>query len=152
MLTQREKEILVGISEGKSNKIIAGDLGISKSTVSNILSNIMSKLRAHSRIQAVIIASRKGIIGEEGDTKGMLRQLCKIVDELGLPIEDASTRWSRVEGKGTCGFFSPKLDLSLINCGDKRTPLSNLRICGNCCSYYVEEIKQEEPKFPNLGL
>lgn len=55
-LTQREREILARIARGESNKVIAGQLGISLKTVRSRVSNIYSKLQVVDRAQAVLRA------------------------------------------------------------------------------------------------
>lgn len=47
-LTAREKEVLYAISAGKRNKVIAGDLNISLSTVEAHRGHVMSKMEAKS--------------------------------------------------------------------------------------------------------
>ena len=58
----RELEVLQAVSKGKSNKIIADDLSISEHTVKNHIKNILSKLDASDRTDAVVIAIRRGFI------------------------------------------------------------------------------------------
>jgi len=55
-LTQREKEILLLISQGQENKGIASMLNISENTVKNHISNIFQKLNLSDRTQAVVQA------------------------------------------------------------------------------------------------
>jgi two-component system, NarL family, nitrate/nitrite response regulator NarL len=57
-LTPREREVLGHLAEGKSNKEIAGLLGISQSTVQNHIHNLLEKLGARSRLEAVVIYRR----------------------------------------------------------------------------------------------
>ncbi|WP_169545347.1 response regulator transcription factor [Sneathiella aquimaris] len=57
LLTPRQVQILQAISEGKSNKDIAQYLGISAGTVKVHVSNLMKKLNAKNRTQAVMMAS-----------------------------------------------------------------------------------------------
>ncbi|MCS1351867.1 response regulator transcription factor [Mechercharimyces sp. CAU 1602] len=59
-LTPRENEVLQKITEGKSNKEIAGELHITEKTVKTHVSNILSKLDVHDRTQAAIYAMKKG--------------------------------------------------------------------------------------------
>jgi DNA-binding NarL/FixJ family response regulator len=59
-LTQRELEILDGVARGQSNKEIARGLVISDQTVKNHMTNIMRKLHANDRTQAVLIGLRQG--------------------------------------------------------------------------------------------
>ena len=61
-LTPRETEILQLISEGNSNKKIGNQLFISEETVKGHVKNILGKLGANDRTQAVSIAVRRGII------------------------------------------------------------------------------------------
>ncbi|MGO2082407.1 response regulator [Vagococcus sp.] len=61
-LTNREKEILLLISEGKSNQEIADDLFITLKTVKTHVSNILSKLDVEDRTQAAIYAFKHGIV------------------------------------------------------------------------------------------
>jgi len=61
-LTGREKEILVLLAEGKANKTIANELHLSVNTVRNYVQSSLSKLNAHSKLEAVSAAVRAGII------------------------------------------------------------------------------------------
>lgn len=61
-LTERELEVVRALARGKSNKEIAGDLGISEKTVRNHASNIYKKLHIFDRTQAVIYAIREGLV------------------------------------------------------------------------------------------
>ena len=57
-LTEREREILGLIAQGKTNAEIADDLVISPKTVANHVSNIFSKLQVVDRAQAVLRAQQ----------------------------------------------------------------------------------------------
>jgi DNA-binding NarL/FixJ family response regulator len=61
-LTNRELEILTLLAEGKSNKLIARELNISEGTVKTHVKNILEKLDATSRTEAVAVAARRGLI------------------------------------------------------------------------------------------
>ena len=61
-LSPREMEILQHIAQGKSNKEIAYDLGISRQTVKNHMTSILRKLAVNDRTQAAIYALRRGWI------------------------------------------------------------------------------------------
>ncbi len=61
-LTDREKEIILLVAKGLTNKAIGAQLGISDRTVQNHLANIFAKLRAESRTEAVMRAIAIGII------------------------------------------------------------------------------------------
>ena len=62
LLTKRELEVLHLIVIGASNREIAGQLYISVHTVKNHVHNILNKLQADNRLQAVEIAVEKGIL------------------------------------------------------------------------------------------
>lgn len=61
-LTDREREVLILIAEGRSNQEIADALVISVKTVSRHRENIMSKLNLHTRVELVRYAIEKGLI------------------------------------------------------------------------------------------
>ncbi len=61
-LSPREMEILRYIAQGRSNKEIAYQLGISRQTVKNHMSSILRKLAVEDRTQAVMYAVRRGWI------------------------------------------------------------------------------------------
>jgi DNA-binding NarL/FixJ family response regulator len=56
-LTPRETEVLRCLVDGKSNKGIANDLGISPFTVRDHVTNLMNKLGARNRVELVSITS-----------------------------------------------------------------------------------------------
>ena len=60
-LTNREKEVLLLIAEGKSNQEIADELFITLKTVKTHVSNILSKLEVEYRTQATIYAFKHGL-------------------------------------------------------------------------------------------
>jgi two-component system response regulator NreC len=62
LLTEREKEILQLLAEGKSNKDVASLLNLSTNTVETHRTRIMQKLDLHSTAEIVLYAVRKGII------------------------------------------------------------------------------------------
>src|SRR5579863_2934111 len=61
-ITTRELDVLRGVANGSSNKIIASDLKISEHTVKNHLKSILSKLNASDRTHAVMIALKRGFL------------------------------------------------------------------------------------------
>jgi len=61
-LSLREMEILQQIAQGKSNKEVAYELGISRQTVKNHMTSILRKLAVNDRTQAAIYALRRGWI------------------------------------------------------------------------------------------
>lgn len=61
-LTKREMEVLLLMSQGKTNQEIADELYISLKTVKVHVSNILSKLEVQDRTQAVIYAFRHSLV------------------------------------------------------------------------------------------
>ncbi len=61
-LTRREHEVLVKLAEGLSTQAIADALVISHVTVRNHVARILVKLRVHSRLAAVALALRNGLL------------------------------------------------------------------------------------------
>ncbi|GGV40287.1 DNA-binding response regulator [Actinomadura cremea] len=64
-LTDREREVLALIAQGRSNTDIAGTLFLSPKTVRNHVSNIFMKLHVADRAQAIVLAREAGL-GESG--------------------------------------------------------------------------------------
>lgn len=62
LLTDREKEILQLLAEGKSSKEVATELNLSPNTVDTHRTRIMQKLDLHSSAEIVLYAVRKKII------------------------------------------------------------------------------------------
>lgn len=60
ILTKREKEILIQVIKGFTNREIAAVLYISENTVKNHLRNIMEKLQMNNRVQAATYALQEG--------------------------------------------------------------------------------------------
>jgi DNA-binding NarL/FixJ family response regulator len=61
-LTQREREILELLATGTPTRTMAASLFISSNTLRNHVQSILNKLGAHTRLEAVSIAVREGII------------------------------------------------------------------------------------------
>ena len=62
LLTDREKEILQLLAEGRSNKDVAVLLNLSTHTVETHRTRIMQKLDLHSAAEIVLYAVRKRIV------------------------------------------------------------------------------------------
>jgi len=62
LLTQRERQILALLGEGRSNREIANILVISERTARTHVSNVLSKLNLTSRTQAALLAIREGLV------------------------------------------------------------------------------------------
>lgn len=61
-LTERELEILLLLTEGKTNQTIAEELFIAVKTVKTHVSNLLSKLEVQDRTQAVIYAFKHQLV------------------------------------------------------------------------------------------
>jgi PAS domain S-box-containing protein len=61
-LTSREIEVLRLVAAGVSTDGIARQLSLARNTVRNYVQNIEGKLGAHSRIEAVVLALRAGLV------------------------------------------------------------------------------------------
>lgn len=61
-VTPRELSTLRLMADGRSNKEIAGELGISERTVKSHLGHLFEKLGVTSRTEAVKIATRRGLV------------------------------------------------------------------------------------------
>jgi len=61
-LSPRERDVLTGLIEGRSNKIIAYDLSISPRTVEIYRANLMTKMGVRSLSEALRIAFAAGLI------------------------------------------------------------------------------------------
>jgi DNA-binding NarL/FixJ family response regulator len=65
LLTEREREILQLIAEGRTNKEVANLLNISLTTVETHRTHILQKLDLHSVPELILYAVRKGIISAQ---------------------------------------------------------------------------------------
>jgi DNA-binding NarL/FixJ family response regulator len=62
LLTDREREVLQMLAEGRTNKEVAAALDVSVSTVETHRANLMQKLNLHNTAEIVLYAVRKRII------------------------------------------------------------------------------------------
>ena len=61
-LTEREQQVLALIAAGHPTREVAAQLCYSERTVKNVLHDVVTKLNARSRSQAVALAMREGLI------------------------------------------------------------------------------------------
>jgi DNA-binding NarL/FixJ family response regulator len=61
VLTEREREILELIAQGKNNAFLARSLVLSPKTVRNHISNIFAKLQVADRAEAIVRAREAGL-------------------------------------------------------------------------------------------
>ena len=59
-LTEREHEVLELLATGETNGVIATRLGVSRKTVANHIANILTKIHAVDRSQAIVLARNAG--------------------------------------------------------------------------------------------
>jgi DNA-binding NarL/FixJ family response regulator len=64
-LTPREREVLQALARGLDNRDAAVQLKISPNTLRTHLQNVMGKLHVHSKLEAVVIALKHGLIDVE---------------------------------------------------------------------------------------
>jgi DNA-binding NarL/FixJ family response regulator len=69
-LTEREREVLTLIAQGRGNMEIADRLGLSEKTVRNHVSNIFNKLQVADRAHAIVKAREAGLAGDGDRGKG----------------------------------------------------------------------------------
>ncbi len=62
LLTDREREVLQLLAEGRSNKEVARELNVAVSTIETHRLSLMQKLDLHNTAEIVLYAVRKGII------------------------------------------------------------------------------------------
>ena len=68
-ITNREKEVLGHLAQGKTNKQISESLMLSPSTVRNHISSIFTKLKISNRSQATAIAIYSGLLNQSPPEK-----------------------------------------------------------------------------------
>ncbi|MGQ9501924.1 MAG: LuxR C-terminal-related transcriptional regulator [Anaerolineae bacterium] len=64
-LTRREHQILTLLARGQNTRTIAATLSISPSTVRNHIQGILTKLHAHSRLEAITYVIEHGLISNQ---------------------------------------------------------------------------------------
>ena len=78
-LTPRETQVLSLLCEGLPNKLICRELGISVSTVKIHISHILGELNVTSRLQAVVLAKRLGVVADAGGDESKHRSAAPAV-------------------------------------------------------------------------
>jgi len=62
--SEREQAVLALLAQGLTNRQIASQMKVQPSTVKQYISNILSKLNAQSRTEAVALALKLGLVGK----------------------------------------------------------------------------------------
>lgn len=62
VLSRREREVLAGLSRGRSNREIARTLSLSEETVKSYVSALLAKLGLKDRVQAAIFGLQQGLV------------------------------------------------------------------------------------------
>jgi DNA-binding NarL/FixJ family response regulator len=60
-LTEREREILRLVSDGLTNREIGERLHLAEKTVKHYMTNVLGKLHVRSRVEAALLAARRGL-------------------------------------------------------------------------------------------
>lgn len=68
-LTARQRDVLWLLAEGKSNKVIARQLGMSENTVRNHVAAILARLAVDNRLEAATAARRLGLLQAPGGAR-----------------------------------------------------------------------------------
>ena len=68
-LTERERDVLRLVADGRNNRTIAGLLHLAPKTVANHVSNILTKLHFADRAEAIVKARRAGLTVSERDDR-----------------------------------------------------------------------------------
>ncbi|GEM_PF-3145145 len=79
-ITEREKEVLSLLANGKSNEDIAKSLYLSLSTVRNCVGRIFTKLRVTNRAQATAIAVKAGLLNTNSIDASNNKQTISLLD------------------------------------------------------------------------
>jgi two-component system nitrate/nitrite response regulator NarL len=63
-LTLREKEVLRRIMAGQSTREMSREMNVAASTLRTYVKSMLAKLGAHTRLEAVVLATRENLLGD----------------------------------------------------------------------------------------
>lgn len=69
-LSAREREVLIGMARGWSNRRLSREMHLGETTVKTHVSNVLGKLGAASRVEAVVVAYESGLVRPGGGVTG----------------------------------------------------------------------------------
>jgi DNA-binding NarL/FixJ family response regulator len=61
-ISEREREVLVGVARGRTNSELAAELFIGEATVKTHVSSLLTKLGCRDRVQLVVCAYEAGVV------------------------------------------------------------------------------------------
>lgn len=64
-LTPRERDLVRGIIEGRTNREIARELGLTEQSVRNVLSTVYQKCQVRNRLELALLALRRRLEVEQ---------------------------------------------------------------------------------------
>jgi DNA-binding NarL/FixJ family response regulator len=64
-LTSREKEVLRRIVAGQSTTQMTREMGVAASTLRTYVKSVLTKLGAHTRLEAAVLATRENLLGDQ---------------------------------------------------------------------------------------
>ncbi len=64
-LTSREKEVLHRMAAGQNTRQMSREMNVAASTLRTYVNNMLTKLGAHTRLEAVALANRENLLGDQ---------------------------------------------------------------------------------------
>jgi len=77
-LTPRERDVVRGIVNGRTNREIAAALGITQQAVKNVLSIVYQKCNVRNRLEMALYAVRGNLVRDDGTTPVKIRLRTKV--------------------------------------------------------------------------
>jgi DNA-binding CsgD family transcriptional regulator len=112
-LSPRQREILDLVAAGRTSKEIAGELGISESTVNWHISNVFGRLGASSRAEAVALAIQDDAEQDE-EREGDVIEAPKSVRRPSVPARRSSASARRSSTSARRASSLPLLSIALV--------------------------------------